>query len=203
MRWFLFLLFASLILLGGKAVLSFVERGKKVTDSTLVNGVVYESPSELAEIAGVDVDTYSLARMIASEQETKSPSGNELVGVANVVLNEARARGISVTDLLTSSSVGGGFYGAQSAGSRYAATSKDPYERDITIASGVLSGDIPDITQGARHFFSPATQDILHARDETKYKSADEIDSRWRKEGYLPIVVDDVDDSRLRFYRKA
>lgn len=204
MRYVFVLLFVAILFLGGQAVLKLVDRGKKVTSSTLgTNGIVEEPPSELAEQAGTDVDTYSLARTIASEQETKSPSAAELIGVACVVVNEARARGLTVTDLVTSSSVGGGLYGSQSVGPRYVATSKDPYERDITIASGVLDGSIPDITHGARHFFSPATQDILHSRDEIKYKSSDDVDAKWRSEGYLPVVIDDVDDSRLRFYRKV
>jgi hypothetical protein len=204
MRYVLVLLFVAVLFFGGQAVLNLVERGKKVTSSTLgASGIIEESPAELAEQAGVNIDVYSLARTISSEQETKSPSGPELIGVACVVVNEARARGLTVTDLVTSSSVGGGMYGSQSVGPRYVATSKDPYERDITIAAGVLDGSIPDITQGARHFFSPATQDILHSRDEAKYKSADDVDAKWRKDGYFPIVIDDVDDSRLRFYRKV
>jgi hypothetical protein len=183
-----------------KVVMNFVDRGERVTTATQgSDGIITESPDDLASVANVDTETYSLARAIASEEETKVVDDpNYLIGVAWVIVNEAKARGISITDLLTSGSVGPGQYGKQSVGPRYASTWEDPYTRDIDIATAIQTGTIADITQGSRHFFAPATQDKLHAKNPSKYKSSTDLIAFW---GGTAIDVPNVNPAKLMFIK--
>ena len=134
--------------------------GDRVGPATALdaNGVVTEVPNVLAQAAGLDLETYSLARAIASEH------GNDptaiCIAVAHVILNSARETHRTVVDrIVPTSGKWAGLYARQRADGRYVATMNDPHERHVQIARAVLTGAVADPTGGATHFFSPRAQD--------------------------------------------
>ena len=160
--------------------ISGIVQGRRLThcpyDKT--TGVAPCPPEQLAEQAGLDLETYALARQIASEEGNSSTSVQALV--AHATKNEAARRGISIASLLTQASTKyaaqhtvdhGGRFGTQKdlevlvtnaqgddvhPSDRYASTATDPYEGHAAIAAGVLSGAIPDLTGGANQFDRPS-----------------------------------------------
>jgi hypothetical protein len=151
--------------------LNAIVKGDRLTHAPYdkATGVVPGSPDDLAAEAQLDVDAYSLARLIASEE---GRSNNSIkAAVAWAVLNHARAGGRSVTSLLTRAKLGShsGSYGTQrnieegtdgyNGSDRYASTASDPYEGDGIIAAAVTSGQLPDPTGGAEYFDRPAGED--------------------------------------------
>lgn len=119
--------------------------------------VILESPAVLAGGATQNVDVYSLARMIASEDG--SASAPTLLGLAECARNKAAKGGVSVTKLLTRSSMSGmdGTYSEQAAG-KWASTRLDPNGRHVTAAQIAMLED-SDEFGGAVDFFDPHSQD--------------------------------------------
>lgn len=182
---------------------SGVVRGARVTkcpyDKT--TGVVPCDPRQLAAQAAVDDETYALARGISSEEGTSSASTK--AAVAWAIKNEAARRGSSIFALVTHAKLPShsGKYGTQrnieegtdgyNASDRYISTAQDPYDGDITVASGVLDGTIPDVTSGANQFDRPsgeANPDAVAA-------------SRTAAGSELVTGIDDLVDGDLRFWR--
>lgn len=140
---------------GGIDVLSdLVGSGRKLTISEQdENGVVTDSPdyllSEAINTLGRDIshDAYALARMVRSEAGAADLTTK--VRLANVAMNQARALGWSVYDVIVyhKTAFRDGRYGAQISG-RFA-SSRDPYEIDLRAAEEALRGDI---TGGATNF---------------------------------------------------
>ena len=128
------------------------------TSAQTVEGfkVITTQPSWLASEAGVSVDVYSLARMVASEDYSATPETH--LCLAETAYNKAKLRGQSVTRLLTysSKSAHNTLYGEQAAG-RWASTRVDPNGKHIAAAEAALSGT--SLANGATDFFDPATQD--------------------------------------------
>src|SRR5262245_28749412 len=92
-----------------------ITRGSRVTSCPYhkTTGVVPCSPATLAAAAGVELEAYSLARAISSEE---APSGDAVKAlVAHAINNEARRRGSSITSLVTRAKVPAhsGSYGTQ------------------------------------------------------------------------------------------
>lgn len=163
---------------GFSDILSAITQGSRVTNApySKVTGCVLGSPDTLAAIAGVDVEVYSLARCIASEEGNSSKETQAAVGWATK--NHADASGKSITDLLTYAvePTHRGKYGTQrnievgtangpnpatgfkGGSDRYASTANDPYQGHIAIATGILDGSIPDITKGADQYDRPAAE---------------------------------------------
>lgn len=175
-------------------------RGKRLTHSTTDdNGDVVESPVELAiaasQVVGRDVTAaaYALARNIHSEEGGSDQATQ--TAVAWVAVNVANG---SIVSLLTRCrrASGQGKFGSQTG--RWASTARDPYEGDLEVAEGVLSGAIPDPTGGAVHYFRPTLQDLLFNQGKVK-RTADEVASNWGGNGY---TVDGV-DSGLTFFQSA
>jgi hypothetical protein len=148
--------------------LNAIVKGDRLTRAPYdkATGVVPGSPAELAGVAGLDVETYSLARMIASE-EGRSSNAVKLA-IAWTVRNHAASSGRSITSVLTAARepTHSGYYGTQrnidegtagyNGSDRYASTANDPYDGDGQIAAAVTSGSIADPTGGAEYFDRPA-----------------------------------------------
>jgi hypothetical protein len=163
-----------------------------------VDGVTPADPRALAAGAGqgLDPNVYALARAITSEQGSRYPAAR--VGVAWVIVNEARARGLSVLALVTRSKhAGDGFFGRQSQG-RYVATSQDPDADAVNVATDVLSGMTDDPTGGARNFDSPGAYGV---QDGTTAAGADAFAAKRAAEGKELVLLDGVPESVVRFWR--
>lgn len=129
-------------------------------------GVVPCSPAELAAQAGLDLETYALARLIASEEGNSSREVQALV--AHAVKNAAAAGGKSIASKLLYAKYNphSGSFGTQrnieegttgyNRSDRFASTASDPYEGHGQVAAGVLDGSIPDLTGGATQFDRPS-----------------------------------------------
>jgi len=175
---------------------------------------VDQSPSALASAAGVDLETYSLARCIASEgygNRRKDPEGTAqaapiaAVGIAQAVRNNAKLGGKSITAMLTYSTWGKtndipqGRYGEQSG--RYAATSADPNRWHLAVAKAVLNDEVPNLVGAAHKFFDPETQDGGTQAGKTISDAATVLTS-WHKENAWIGVVPGTDPYYLMFLRK-
>jgi hypothetical protein len=155
--------------------LNAIVKGDRLTHAPYdkTTGVVPGRPEDLAEAAGLDVETYSLARMIASEE---GRSNNRIkAAVAWAIKNKADSLGRTITDHLTrtvepshhgqygtyilldksSASYREDKNGKPNRGDRDASTANDPYDGDAQIAAAVRSGQIADLTGGATQFDRP------------------------------------------------
>jgi hypothetical protein len=183
----------------GEQMIGFIAKGSRVgpdtTNQRINDNEVDVDPASLASDAGLDLDTYTLARMISSEEGNSS--NIKQVAVAWVAKNNAQALGSSIFEYATD-----GSFGRQTGGigSRPVSTWEDPYEGHVTIAKGVIAGTFADPTGGARHFVAPRTQDKLHAANPDKYKSYADVDASWQSGGSQKIVVDGIDPAILVFY---
>lgn len=135
---------------------------EQVGDSTIpsdIDGfkIIERDPSDLADSAGLDLNTYALARMVQSEMG--SASALNLLVLAESARNEARHRGQSVSSLLLHSTMAraNGLFSEQAAG-KWASTRLDPNERHAAAARAALE-DGSDLIRGARDFFDPKSQD--------------------------------------------
>ena len=211
MRWYWWVAIA-VVLLGGLQVTGLLTaadledlatRGARLTKFPVDPSLNYvsQTPAECAAAAGdMDVDVYSLARMIRSEEGRSSVQAKTAVAFAAV--NRARSAGKSVTALLTMGSTGDGFYGPQNSGGRYAATDQDPYEGDAAIAAICLGGYTADPTFGSELFDRPKLQDLLLARGTAGYtKGSEGVASARLAAGYELVAATGVDVSELRFWR--
>jgi hypothetical protein len=182
--------------------LTSIGRGSRLTrapyDTT--TGLVPGSPSSLADAAGLDVETYSLARVIASEEGRSSVATKIAVGwaVKNYCDKHGRSITTQVTNAVTPSH--SGRYGTQrdleegtpkyNASDRYCSTALDPYDQEAAIAAGILDGSIPDPTDGADQFDRPAGE-----------KDPDQVAANRIASG--AELVDVPGTSGLRFWRSA
>ena len=184
---------------------SGVVRGDRVTHCSYdkTTGVVPCDPHQLAAQAGVDDETYALARGVSSEEGSSSASTKAVVAWA--IKNEAARRGSSIFSLVTHAKLAShsGRYGTQrnieegtagyNGSDRYISTAQDPYEGDIAIAAGVLDGTIPDVTGGANQFDRPSGE-----------KNPDAVAANRTAAGSeLVDDIDDLVDGDLRVWRVA
>lgn len=204
---------AAFLLSGGaEEVKSRVSSGSVVGRRTKADarGIILDDPRALAAEAGLDLETYALARMIASEHGSDPDVYCEAVAWA--IRNKARERKTTIFGLLTErrGTAADGLFGEQGAEGleAYASTIRDPRTRHEAIAKRVVAApQSQDITGGATHFFSPQTQDWGYARG--KYsKSAAQVDASWRSTGLyssgaVPVAVAGIDPRTLTLYRRA
>lgn len=185
--------------------LNAIVKGDRLTQAPYdkTTGVVPGDPEELAAAAGLDVETYSLARMIASE-EGRSSNAVKLA-VAWAVQNHATRSGRTITSLLTRANEAShaGRYGTQKnideatsgygGSDRYASTALDPYDGDGQIAAAVTSMGIGDPTGGAEYFDRPAGE------------NADKVAANRAASGLVLADVAGVDPDvdGIRFWRAA
>lgn len=163
------LLFAALWLFGAPAahaVRDFVTRGKRLTDSTLEDGVVIEDIDSLVAAASATLgrtvgrETYALARMVRSEYGSGPVAAK--VAMAWVAVNDAADIGRDIVWTLNAGDRQGERFGSQAGGQRYG-TSQDPYENDLQVAEAVWNDEIPDPTGGAVKFVHKNTLGQLPA----------------------------------------
>ncbi len=119
--------------------------------------IVDDDPQRLATAAGLDLDVYSLARMIASENGSSTAA--TILATAECARNKAAQRGVRVSALLLRSTIAGagGKYGEQAAG-RWASTRRDPNGRHVECARVAMEGS--NAFAGAVDFFDPSAQDL-------------------------------------------
>lgn len=187
MRWWLWIVIAVALVPVGVAVFDRATRGAKVTDAPADDaGNVEVAPDDLASEAGVDVEVYALARMLASEGADDSSLARRLR--AWVAYNDAQGLGgWTFVRLLTYSrdASKAGKFGTQT-GRRYS-TARDPREGDVADAAALFAefagGDDP--TGGA-----------------TKFTDGDLVPPAWIAEGY---EADPRPDARAGFtlFRKV
>jgi hypothetical protein len=182
--------------------LTSLGRGSRLTrapyDTT--TGIVPGDPEDLASSCGLDVETYSLARAIASEEGRSSVTTKIAVGWA--IWNYCAKHGSTITSRVTKAVTPShsGLYGTQrdieegtpkhNASDRYCSTALDPYTQEGQIAGGILDGSIPDNTGGADQFDRPAGE-----------KDPDQVAQNRIDAGAELVEVPGV--SGLRFWRTA
>ncbi len=176
--------------------------GKRVTNAPAdAAGVVNADPAELARKAGVDVQTYALARAVRSERGGLPRAA--ALAIAFAIANEARRRGKTILELVTGGKTHAGKFGAQNLGGRYCSTRVDPYEQDIQIAAAVRSG-APDTTGGATMWDSPAAQRAMLAKKAKGYrKTPEDVAAARRAAGMELVLVDGVAEEKFRLWRAA
>ncbi len=153
------------------AGVDLVTRGNRATHAPYdtATGVVPGSPQSLADQTSYDLETYSLARAVSSE-EGRSDDGTKLA-VAWAIKNRANAGSGSITSVVTHAKEPShsGFYGTQrnidpntpgyKHSDRFCSTGNDPYDGDLQIAYAVQTGTLPDPTGGAEFFDVEAFDD--------------------------------------------
>lgn len=149
---------------------------------------VIEDPQLLASSEGMDLETYTLARVIVSEAGTKSRDVQ--AAIAWAVVNESARKGMSIFQRTTLTRDRGqtGKFGSQyhpiTQDNRYVSTAKDPAQAHMSLAREIADGKITDPTDGATQFFEPALHDQLHAAGRPGYeKTAAEVLASWTKKG--------------------
>jgi len=178
----------------GQFLIGEVVKGSRVGARSTFNPTapneIAENPDDLAASANLDLQTYTLARVISSE-EGNAPVAY-WVAIAAATLNNSI--GGDVFSYATD-----GSFGRQGTG-RPVATTEDPYDGHVCIAQAFMGGQISDPTEGATQWVAPRTQDILHLRDPAKYKSFAEVDAARIAAGKRRVTPDGIDSSLLVFY---
>ena len=178
----------------GQYLIGEVVKGSRVGAASTFNPTapneIAENPDDLAASANLDLQTYTLARIISSE-EGNSPVAY-WVAIASATLNNSI--GGDVFSYATD-----GAFGKQGAG-RPVSTAQDPYDGHVRIAQAVMTGEIPDPTNGATQWVAPRTQDILHLRDPSKYKSFADVEASRLAAGKKRVTPDGIDPNLLVFY---
>ena len=133
-----------------------------ITKSTVVAGVVQESPAALLEqarraIPDITADEYALARVIASEAGSR-PEVEQMV-IASCDINRARRAGLSLSAHIAR----GGRYGAQGIGGRLQSSRLDPSAVHARLAMRVVR-EGRDYALGGEIYFNPRVQWRCHSR---------------------------------------
>lgn len=186
-------------------VTNIVGRGNKLSDGTLVDGVVQEIPEVLQDMAtavlGVQADpnTLALARMGRSE----GVDGMEIrMHVAlNDLANLQRVYGYGVYSsmlaLMTHSKIAraDGHFSAQNLGKRYS-TARDPFEADYALAQKVESDRANgiDLASGATKFVDKSGFGV-----QTGTGSYEDTAASWAAQGYVAQNVDGASSNFVIF----
>lgn len=153
------------------AGVDLVVRGNRLTHLPydVDTGVVPGNPQSIADTTTLDLETYSLARAISSEEGRSDDATKLAVGWA--IKNRADAGAGSITSLVIRAvePSHNGFYGTQrnidadtpgyKSSDRFCSTGNDPYEGDGQIALAIQNGTLPDPTGGAQYFDVEAFDD--------------------------------------------
>ncbi len=184
---------------------SHTKKGRRLTNTHEdAGGTIPDPPQELADIASkvcghkVDVDTYALARMIASEEGSADLQSQQ--AVALVVVNDAKSNGWSLLKTITHRR--GKAYGTfgQQSGRRYS-SALDPYESHLAVAEEVISGKVTDFTGGSIKFVNPSQKVFDAQAKKAGSKRANtfaEVDSSWSSSGLASRTIPGI--NQLVFY---
>jgi hypothetical protein len=168
----------------------------------MVKGSVSEDPQTLADAAGVELETYSLARVGQSEEGLSSDRAK--IAVMYACKNHAEKQGKSITEVVTRGNPkrsdyadANGRYGRQGI-HPYCSTIANPTTATLALAKQVIDETADDETQGAQWWDNPHTQDILAAanpKDETTgkgYYTSAQIAERRISKGATLINIDGI-----------
>ena len=141
--------------------------GRKVTNSPAgTDGFVRATPAALAAQAGVGTAAYTLSRFLGSEAGSRPLAEKAAIGWT--IWNKAgRDPGRLLTLATRVSGQDTGLYGMQGmpdGRNRYASTRQDPTDRDVYVASMIMSGNWSDLSRGADQFYNPSAQLAAHRR---------------------------------------
>ena len=154
----------------------------------LNDGIIPTLPVDLAASAGIDIDQYSLARAMQSEES--SHDGRVAIGWA--IRNHCANLSESITDVLTANPknpASDGHYSKEMPG-KYCTTAHSPTSTTLDLAASIISGEIPDPTGGATFWDGPAAQDAAHARDPEKYTRDWAAQEQFRlNQGYSEVTI--------------
>jgi hypothetical protein len=185
------------------SAIDLVVKGQRLTHAPYdtTTGVVPGAPQALADQSGYDLETYALARAIASEEGRSSDFVKLCVGWA--IRNRANAGSGSIVSLVTHAKYAphSGSFGTQrnieqgtpgyNGSDRYCSTANDPYAGDAQIAYLIQTGAQPDPTGGAQYFDRPAGDD-----------NAAQTAANRAAAGLELAQIDGLPDS-IRFWRQA
>ncbi len=160
--------------------------GPKTSITTLRPGepteyrAVTESPVDIHRKAGIDRNTYSLARCVASEEGSRP--AEYLLAVAEMVRNKAKRKGREVYQQLvfttnSTFSFTQGRYGEQRG--RTASTRQDPKQRHVAAAQAALNGGSDFLPSNATTWFGPKLQDSGKQGTHSLSYDAVEIAHKW------------------------
>ena len=185
------------------SAVNLVVKGNRLTHAPYdtTTGVVPGDPQALADQTPYDLETYALARAIASEEGRADDFTKLCVGWA--IRNRANAGAGSIVSLVTKAKYGphSGNFGTQrnieedtpgyNGSDRYCSTALDPYDGDAQIALAIQTGALPDPTGGAQYFDVEALDD-----------NPDQVAANRLAQGLEPKPIDGI-PSRLRFWGPA
>lgn len=185
------------------AGVDLVTRGARLTRAPYdtSTGIVPGSPQALADSTTYDLETYSLARAISSEEGRADDATKLAVGWA--IKNRADAGGGSIANLVTHAKepTHSGYFGTQrnidsstsgyNGSDRFCSTANDPYDGDAQIAYAIQTGTLPDPTGGAQYFDVESLDD-----------NADQVAANRAAAGLIAYNVPGV-RSDLRFWGPA
>jgi hypothetical protein len=160
--------------------------------SEMITGIVPDDPQVLADKAGVDIETYSLARVGQSEEGLSSDRAK--VAVMYACRNHAQRTGKTITDIVTKGNPkrsdyaqANGHYGRQGI-HPYCTTIANPTAHTLILADTVMTGDAVNEVGSAEYWDNPHAQDALHLTSPDKYKSSAEIAAD-REEAGLTLLT--------------
>lgn len=185
------------------SAVNLVAKGNRLTHAPYdtTTGVVPGDPQALADQSGYDLETYALARAIASEEGRSSDFVKLCTGWA--IRNRANASSGSIVTLVTRAKYAphSGSFGTQrniedgtpgyNGSDRYCSTANDPYDGDAQIAYAIQTGTLPDPTGGAQYFDRPGHDD-----------NPAQVAANRAKDGFVVAQIDGLPDS-IRFWRPA
>lgn len=157
-------------------------------------------PEDMARAAATDLETYSLARVTASEYGSGPPLA--VLAIAEAIRNYARGKGKSIFSVLTADSREAvrGVFGEQHG--RYASTLRDPTLYTAAAARAALGGT--SLAQGAVKFFDPRVQDGGYQSDRKLTYDAVGIVRRWAGDGYVWVgPIEGINEYNLMLMRPA
>lgn len=167
---------------------------KAVVEMTV--GIVPDDPQALADAAGVDIETYSLARVGQSEEGLSSDRAK--VAVMYACRNHAQKTGRSITELVTKGNPkrsdyaqANGHYGRQGI-HPYCTTIAAPTNHTLMLADTVMSGDALNEIGVSEFWDNPIAQDALHLTNPSKYQSSAQIAADREAAGLSLVQIDGV-----------
>lgn len=183
-------------------LMDVVQRGRRLTTCTVVDGVVQESPAELAAAAaavvGRDVSEDALALALMARAEGGSGGQISKVYRCHVAINQARALGWSVVEVITYHQTPSRArrFGAQTSG-RFA-SGRDCWESDLQAGEYALAqrarGEDP--TGGAVNFVDVGGFGVQEGTG-----SFESVVEKWAADGKVPGTLPDAPSGLVFFWR--